>query len=300
MVMCLPLVKYTGPIELVETKEALDNAMAEISRETLLGFDTETRPNFTRSKTYPVSILQLAGAQKVWIIRLDPLAEYLPQIYSCLENPAICKAGLAVQGDIRSLRARCAFNPAGFFDISSVTSRIGVINTGMRNLTALLFGERLSKAAQLTNWASPELTRKQIEYAATDAWISRRLCVEVRRITAENRAVIAPEPEPEKRRASLRILVKNFLGKLMHAPAGGRQGTRKSTTSKKGGVKRVSLGGKIRKLLFKPEPQPRKTPRGRRRRGSPKGGCTGKNYGTSGAAASANAVSERGKPNSDK
>ena len=147
MVAPLPLVKYEGEIELVEDESQLDSALAEISRESVLGFDTETRPNFNRGKSQPVSILQLAGAEKVWVIRLDPLAERLADIFKVLENPAIKKAGLAVQGDIKSLRARCAFSPAGFVDVSASTTKIGIINTGMKNLAALIFGERISKAA---------------------------------------------------------------------------------------------------------------------------------------------------------
>ena len=122
----------------VETDEVLDAALVEISKEKILGFDTETRPNFTKGKNYPVSILQFGGEKKVWIIRLESLKERLADIYKILENPSIKKAGIAVQGDIKSLRARCHFNPAGFVDVSDYTSNLGVINTGMRNLTALI------------------------------------------------------------------------------------------------------------------------------------------------------------------
>jgi len=34
---------------------------------------------------------------------------------------------------------------------------------------------RISKGAQTSNWAREMLTRKQIEYAATDAWLGRQL-----------------------------------------------------------------------------------------------------------------------------
>ena len=78
MIPALPLVKYEGEIELVENESQLESALAEISRENILGFDTETRPNFNRGKSYPVSILQLAGEKKVWVIRLDPLSDSPP------------------------------------------------------------------------------------------------------------------------------------------------------------------------------------------------------------------------------
>ena len=34
---------------------------------------------------------------------------------------------------------------------------------------------RISKAAQVSNWARPKLDNKQVRYAATDAWISREI-----------------------------------------------------------------------------------------------------------------------------
>ncbi len=236
----LPLTSFKGDTELVETDAALDSALAEISKETLLGFDTETRPNFNKGKQYPVSILQLAGERKVWIIRLDPLAERLQEIFKILEAPNIKKVGLAVRGDIKSLRARCQFVPAGFFDISSATQNIGVINTGMRNLAALILGERISKSAQLTNWAAEELTKKQIDYAATDAWIGRRLFLEVKKIVEENRTEIEPEPEPEPKRFNLRSFVRGIIDKISST----LKGVKKKASIQKTGRRKARADGK--------------------------------------------------------
>jgi len=47
--------------------------------------------------------------------------------------------------------------------------------TGLRNLTAIFFSQRLSKSAQLSNWQKSPLSPSQEAYAATDAWISREL-----------------------------------------------------------------------------------------------------------------------------
>jgi ribonuclease D len=41
----------------------------------------------------------------------------------------------------------------------------------------LLLGFRIPKGQQTTNWAAPRLTAAQIQYAATDAWVSRELAV---------------------------------------------------------------------------------------------------------------------------
>lgn len=253
LIQYLPQVCYAGEIVLVETDEVLDAALVEISKEKILGFDTETRPNFTKGKNYPVSILQFGGEKKVWIIRLEPLKERLADIYKILENPSIKKAGIAVQGDIKSLRARCHFNPAGFVDVSDYTSNLGVINTGMRNLTALIFGEKISKSAQLTNWASDALTPKQIQYAATDAWISRRLFLEIKKVIEENRVVIEPEPEPESesKRFNLRAFVKLTIKKIFDA-LGGKTGGSEPSDLKRRTKKQSARSGRACSSILQP------------------------------------------------
>jgi ribonuclease D len=47
----------------------------------------------------------------------------------------------------------------------------------VKKLAGLLLGFRISKSAQTSNWESPSLSEKQIEYAATDAWV----CLEIYR-----------------------------------------------------------------------------------------------------------------------
>ncbi len=209
MVNLLPITSYKGVFDLIEDDAHLDIAIAEIMEESILGFDTETRPNFTKNKHYQVSILQLGGRDKVWIIRLEPLKHRLSDIYEILENPAIKKVGIAVHGDILSLKERLDFSPAGFEDIARYTRAIGVINTGMKNLAALILGERISKSAQLTNWASDNLTKKQLEYAATDAWISRRLYITVKDYIENTNIGVEPEVVDST------FNIKNFVSKII-------------------------------------------------------------------------------------
>lgn len=214
MVAALPIVKCPLPIELVDTDAALDAALADIRLETLLGFDTETRPSFSKTQHNKVSILQLSGENKVWVIRLIPLLHRLGDIYAVLSDKSIKKAGLAVNGDIRALSQRLKFYPAGFIDVSDFSTKMGIVNTGMKNLAALFLGERVSKAAQMSNWEAAELAQKQIDYAATDAWISRRLYLEVKKVVDEARFDVEPEPEPEPQKLSLREVFERFFATL--------------------------------------------------------------------------------------
>jgi len=49
---------------------------------------------------------------------------------------------------------------------------LGYNKIGLVSLAAQLFGWRISKTEQLSNWEVPQLTDSQLQYAATDAWAS--------------------------------------------------------------------------------------------------------------------------------
>lgn len=263
MLQCLPIVAYRGEIVLVEDDDMLDAVLPEILRERVLGFDTETRPNFSRNKHYLVSILQLCGAEKVWIIRLEPLKHRLSDIYEILENPAIKKVGLAVHGDILSLKERWLFSPAGFVDIAQSTKGIGVINTGMKNLAALVLGERISKSAQLTNWASDSLTKKQLEYAATDAWISRRLFLEVKKSIETTSIALEPEPK-QKHRFNFKVFVSGMMHKLAEKFGGVKLRRQHVSAPKKSGANKQQPRNGGRRRSGKRNPQDGRNSGGKR------------------------------------
>jgi ribonuclease D len=169
-----PLLEYGGIIHLIRSSEQLGPALEQIRRETLLGFDTETRPAFRKGESYPPSLLQLAGENEVWLFQLRRLPDLAP-LFALLAAPAICKAGVAIRRDISELRDLLPFEPAGFVDLGVAAEDRGFRNTGLRPLAALLLNGRISKKAQTSNWAAEHLDERQLRYAATDAWVSRRL-----------------------------------------------------------------------------------------------------------------------------
>lgn len=56
------------------------------------------------------------------------------------------------------------------------------MNHGLCGLASLLLEFRVSKNSQTSNWAKETLTRAQIEYAATDAWVGRELYHKLQRL----------------------------------------------------------------------------------------------------------------------
>lgn len=173
-VNALPLARYEGPITVVTQPREVSAAVEYLRDETLLGFDTESRPSFRRGDDHPVALLQLAGAERVYLFQLQ-LLENLDPILALLADPSIRKAGVAIRDDIRKLQELGDFVPGNFVEISDLSRRLDITNTGLRNLCAIFLGFRVSKGAQVTNWARPDLTAAQTSYAATDAWVSRLL-----------------------------------------------------------------------------------------------------------------------------
>lgn len=170
----LPLEAYEGPVALVDSPSSLAAALKALRRETVLGFDTESRPAFKKGQNYPASLIQLAGESCVWLFQIKKLPT-LDGLWNLLADGEIIKAGVAIADDIKKLKDLQDFQPRGFVEIADLTQQAGILNTGLRSLTGLLLNFRISKRAQVSNWARSDLSEAQVQYAATDAWVSRRL-----------------------------------------------------------------------------------------------------------------------------
>ncbi len=166
----LPAIEFHGPIQIIDREEQIEAACAELRCWPLIGFDTETRPSFRAGVTFRVSLLQLSTPKQCFLFRLNkiPLAKPILQL---LEDPAIIKIGADVAGDLRSLRQLRRFREGGFIDLQKIASEWGIEDKSLRKLSAIVLGQRVSKAQRLSNWEAATLTDKQQLYAATDAWV---------------------------------------------------------------------------------------------------------------------------------
>jgi ribonuclease D len=171
----LPLKRYEGEILLVQRPEDLAEALNRLNGEDILGFDTETRPSFKKGVPHPPpALLQLASRSLACLIQLNQVGLPDPLIQLMVDHTVV-KAGVAVRDDIRELWRVREFSPGGFLDLGESAKRLELRTNGLRNMAANMLGARISKRAQCSNWARRDLSRRQIVYAATDAWISREL-----------------------------------------------------------------------------------------------------------------------------
>ncbi|MDA7791634.1 3'-5' exonuclease domain-containing protein 2 [Opitutales bacterium] len=170
----LPLIRFHGSIQVAEDNKSFRKFVNQLSKQKVLGFDIECKPNFKRGPNNPPALIQLATADQAFLFRLYPVMKLGPLI-DILENPDIVKTGVAIKDDAYNLKKIEEFTPGGFEDLAPLAQSLKIEQTGLRNLTAIFFSQRLSKSAQLSNWQKSPLSPSQETYAATDAWISREL-----------------------------------------------------------------------------------------------------------------------------
>jgi ribonuclease D len=175
----LPVESFNGEIIVVDYACDISKIIPFLKKQKVLGFDNETRPTFKKGEMNEVALLQLSTSKTAFLFRLNKTK--LPQeLVDILSDPEIIKVGVAIKDDILALKRLSKFTPEGFVEIQDKVKDFEIENFGLKKLSGLLLGFRISKAQQTSNWEADILTEAQIKYAATDAWVSleiyNRLC----------------------------------------------------------------------------------------------------------------------------
>ncbi len=165
---------FKGEIVLVDDLDTFRLVLPRLQGKDLLGFDTETRPTFRKGKRNKVSLIQLATDDLAVLFRINRIG--LPEeLIELLSVPSVIKAGVAIHDDIRFLKGVKKFSPEGFVDLQSFVKDFGIESSGLKKLTAIVLGFRISKRQQVTDWEAEQLSEAQLIYAATDAWVCHQI-----------------------------------------------------------------------------------------------------------------------------
>ena len=166
--------QFEGDIVVVDTDEAFNRAMKEISKYRVLGFDTETKPAFKKGVNNGIALVQISNTSKVWLIRLNKIG-LRTELLQFLEDENIIKVGAGLNDDMRRLNEVRKFKPAGFLDLQKYVEAFRIESKSLKKIVAIVLGYKISKSQQMSNWEAEQLTHMQQRYAATDAWV----CLEV-------------------------------------------------------------------------------------------------------------------------
>lgn len=228
----LPMGRFPGRVLVVDSEAAMREAEAVLAGETLLGYDTETRPSFQKGLKYGMALVQISTADTALLFRVKqmPLSE---AVRSVLSSPEVIKVGAAIRDDIRGMRKVAEFRPAGFVDLQSVVGRWGIEELSVKKMAAIVLGIKVSKAQRLTNWEAVRLTEPQQEYAAMDAWVCREMYLRLR------------EDDPQRMEEAVR--------ESLRQQPGGEEPARTQKTASRSS-RRSGRGGGSRRRRRRPAP----------------------------------------------
>ncbi len=164
----LPAAPFDGSIRLIDCPEDVHEAVVELRKANIIGFDTETRPSFKKGLLHTVSLMQLATPDVCYLFRLNKLG-LMQELIDLLEDPGLLKVGLSIHDDFHSLRRLKPVEPQGFIDLQQYVKQFKISDNSLSRIYGILFGERISKGQRLTNWEAETLSPAQQSYAALDA-----------------------------------------------------------------------------------------------------------------------------------
>lgn len=174
VITTLPPCTIDGNIILVDKPENVGPAVKALREAGTIGFDTETRPSFLKGIHFRVALLQLATNDTCYLFRLQKIGTSTA-LKALLEDPNVLKIGLSTQDDTRSLQTWMRCRPRGFVELQKYVNRFGIVDMSLQKIYANIFGERISKTQQLSNWETTPLRPAQMKYAAIDAWACLRI-----------------------------------------------------------------------------------------------------------------------------
>ena len=174
----LPRATFGGRVIVVDTESEASKAIAYLLKQPLLGFDTETRPTFRPGPMHSVALLQVSTPDTCFLFRLNRIG--LPEcVIRLLRDLRIIKVALSWSDDSGQLQRRQKFKMGNFIELQTCVKEFGIEDCSLQKLYANVFGQKISKAQQLSNWEADVLSEAQKLYAATDAWACGRLYEEL-------------------------------------------------------------------------------------------------------------------------
>lgn len=149
-----------------------------LQKQSVLGFDTESKPTFVAGEvsTGP-HVVQFATQEKTYVFQLfDLICREI--VSKLLTSKTILKAGFGLSGDNTQIRRTLGVEPEHVLDINTIFKAQGYAKElGVKSAVAVMFNQRFVKSRKATtsNWANKVLSEGQLIYAANDAWAALKV-----------------------------------------------------------------------------------------------------------------------------
>ena len=165
-------------IVLVTSGQLAAEAYSALMAGEVVGFDTESKPTFLKGEvsTGP-HLVQLATDDQAYLFPISRLGG-AAAVKTILESASVLKVGFGLGNDRSALKSALGIDARRLLDLGEVLRGPGHRGTvGTKAAVAHFFGQRLlkSKRTGTSNWANPNLTDRQLLYAANDAHVALQL-----------------------------------------------------------------------------------------------------------------------------
>lgn len=165
-------------IHVPKTVEGIEQAGREIVAAGLAGFDTESKPTFRAGeKSSGPHVVQFALRDRAYLFQLHrPQCQTL--VSELLQSERVLKVGFGLRNDRGQIRSRLGVTLRAIVDLDHVFRKRGYRGQiGVRAAVGVVLGQSFRKSKSLTtsNWAAPNLTARQLLYAANDAFAALRV-----------------------------------------------------------------------------------------------------------------------------
>ncbi|XP_032877925.1 Werner syndrome ATP-dependent helicase isoform X3 [Amblyraja radiata] len=175
----LPFLEFHGSI--IYSHEGNDcsflseDLRLSIPSDSAIGFDIEWPPTYTKGKEKKVALIQLcAHENKCYLFHVSSMSGFPSGLKRLLEDEAIKKVGVGIEGDHWKLMRDYDIKLKGFVELSEVANKKFnyAEKWSLNGLVKHLYGKQLWKdtAVRCSDWDTFPLSNEQQQYAAVDAY----------------------------------------------------------------------------------------------------------------------------------
>lgn len=160
-------------IRVVATRQQAEQAFAVLLASDVLGFDTESKPTFTKDTlSQGPHVVQFSTPDIAYVFQMHDTA-CREAVSELLMSVRLLKVGFGLAGDHTQIQRTLGVQPQNVLDLNTVFRAQGYgKELGVRGAVAVVFNRRFIKSRKATtsNWSLRQLAPSQVIYSGNDAW----------------------------------------------------------------------------------------------------------------------------------